>query len=366
MKQIGFKDDGSDFLFIRELSTKYRYNFNTENDQPVVVKKPSACSDEKLESLKKHVQSMENSIISESGIDEATGKSWTELIDIDSWVKKYLLEEVFMNSDGGFNSQFFYWMPDLNDKIYAGPAWDYDIVLGSMTGKLFALGQETWVLDNNHTKWYIALYKKSEFYNTLVETYKTDVLPKLEQLRDGDIDRLAREIEEASYMNGLRWHDMYSIRSETDALGKLKNKLSEHIDFLNSAWIDGTEYCRVRFRRKNAVTMYAPFSVEKGTPFYDMPSNKALSVAENTVWCNAVNGEIFDPNEPVLEDIDLCTSDEYKAKTGQAGKPPSLLHRIKTNIQAVFVMLLVGVLAIALVILFIVDLRRNRNGGKSE
>ena len=32
-------------------------------------------------------------------IDPETGKSWQELIDIDSWARKYLIDEVFGNLD---------------------------------------------------------------------------------------------------------------------------------------------------------------------------------------------------------------------------------------------------------------------------
>ena len=366
VREIGFKENGSDFLFLRDFHPDViAYNFRTNDDQPIVLKQPAKCDNEKFESLKKHVQSMENSILSESGTDKTTGKQWTELIDVDSWIKKYLIEEVFMNSDGGFNSQYFYWMPDSGDKIYAGPAWDYDIVLSGRTGKVFMLGQETLVSDITRTSWYRALYKKDEFYNALVKEYKESFLPKLERLRDTDIDVMAGKLKDASYMNGIRWQGMVSTGSEGEALDRLKDRLTEHTEFLSSAWIEGKEYCNVRFKRENAATKYAPYAVEKGKPFEDMPTNKELAVDENTVWCYGVNGDVFDPSAPVMEDIDLYEKGSDKAKRSQN----SITNKIKSLIPLMILIIplvISGILVIILIVLVVFDIRRNKDWGNRE
>ena len=54
-------------------------------------------------------QSAENAILAENGVDPVTGKYWTELIDLDSWAEKYLIEEIFGSVDAGFDihRQFF-------------------------------------------------------------------------------------------------------------------------------------------------------------------------------------------------------------------------------------------------------------------
>ena len=46
-------------------------------------------------------------------------------IDIDSFAKRFLIDEVFYNVDESKTSYFFYKKPDYNI-LYAGPCWDYD------------------------------------------------------------------------------------------------------------------------------------------------------------------------------------------------------------------------------------------------
>ena len=58
--------------------------------------------------LQQVLQSVENAISAKDGRDPLTGKHWSELIDEDSWARKYLVEEIFGNSDAGAISQYFY------------------------------------------------------------------------------------------------------------------------------------------------------------------------------------------------------------------------------------------------------------------
>ena len=53
-----------------------------------------------------------------------------ELIDVESFAEYYLIEELTLNTDAYFTSQYFY-KDGLNDKIHAGPAWDFDISLNN-------------------------------------------------------------------------------------------------------------------------------------------------------------------------------------------------------------------------------------------
>ena len=54
----------------------------------------------------------------------------TELIDVKSFAEYYLVEELVVNTDAYFTSQYFY-KDGLDDKIHAGPAWDFDISLNN-------------------------------------------------------------------------------------------------------------------------------------------------------------------------------------------------------------------------------------------
>ena len=55
-----------------------------------------------------------------------------ELIDIDSFIDHYIIQEMFMNKDGFWRSIYFYKAP--GGKLYAGPVWDLDQGAGNVDG----------------------------------------------------------------------------------------------------------------------------------------------------------------------------------------------------------------------------------------
>lgn len=52
--------------------------------------------------------------------------------DINSFIDMYLLHELYKNTDTGWSSFYMYKKP--GDKLYAGPAWDFDATAGSNRG----------------------------------------------------------------------------------------------------------------------------------------------------------------------------------------------------------------------------------------
>ena len=105
-------------------------------------------------------QSVENAILAEEGIDPVTGKSWQELIDMDSWVMEYLMGEVFGNVDAGTISAYFYKDGrDPSGKIYAGPVWDYNLAYGNCNF-CNADNPEAWCFEGGNTQPTPALWQR--------------------------------------------------------------------------------------------------------------------------------------------------------------------------------------------------------------
>ena len=55
-----------------------------------------------------------------------------ELMDIDSFIDYYIIQELYVNKDGFWRSVHFYKAP--NGKLYAGPVWDLDQGAGNVNG----------------------------------------------------------------------------------------------------------------------------------------------------------------------------------------------------------------------------------------
>ena len=104
--------------------------FKTYSGQAFRLRYPQNVSNQTKKEIQSIFQSFENALVSEDGVDNITGKSWDEFIDIDSWAKKYLVEEIFGNVDAGYISQFFYFEKGQNI-IFAGPVWDFGFSAGN-------------------------------------------------------------------------------------------------------------------------------------------------------------------------------------------------------------------------------------------
>lgn len=239
---------------------------------------------------------VEKAIWADDSIDPETGKHLTELIDLDSWVKKYLIEEVFGNLDGGRVSQFFYM--DGNDserKVYAGPVWDYDMTMGNptiankMAPNMFFVNVPT---DQWGSPWFHELYQNELFNQKITETFERDFLPQLEKLLDEGIAQYVDEISAAAQMNQVRWSsaDFY------EQAELIRCYMTERLAFLKEIWLEETTYSIVSADRMGRILNYAVFQGE---------SLPELPYEEDCIWYDADTDLPFDLAEPIFEDRNL-------------------------------------------------------------
>jgi len=132
------------------------------------------------------------------------GEDYTHLIDEQSFVDWFIVNEVFNNVDGGYSSVYLY--KDKGEKLHMGPVWDFDLSTGN-PGHL----DETL---RGPEGWYISLFEKNKFYYFLMnhesfrealkerwqEIYEDIILPVLD-----DIYQISYEITRSRYDNFERW-----------------------------------------------------------------------------------------------------------------------------------------------------------------
>lgn len=297
-----------------------------------------------LEELKKTWQSAENAILSPEGIDRTTGKEWQELIDLDSWARRYLVEEVFGNVDAGVRSQAFF-RDGVEGKICAGPVWDYDLTMGNTVAwpkpspsQMYAHIENIW-----GSGWYAALYQKETFYRRVTELYESEFRPALQDLLDGKIEKYGSEISAAAAMNRLRWNTK-DAREET---AYIENYLSQRMAFLDSLWLENEPYCEVYIQVEDGVMLC--YSVRPGESLPELPEYSSNAWVSYDGWFRTETDEPFDVSQPIWEDtsIYLKYTAAGTADTGEDGEQTSILRY--------------GPLAVFLVILawvIIADLRR--------
>jgi len=250
------------------------------------------------EMIQQHLQAVENAILSADGIDSQTGKSWQELIDLDSWVKKYLLEEILGNYDAGSVSQYFYFSGENPEgKLYAGPIWDYDNTLGNyewqtMNPQALLAGRPHITADTD-TPWYYALYQKEAFSKRVKELYKTVARPRMDQLLD-DLLIQQETLTSADQCNSLRWSRGDTAEKSTIMLTFLKDRMA----FLDQIWIENREYHMVQVY--NGVGSWGCFAVFPGECLPILPEY------DDTVysgWYQEGTGADFALTKPVEESL---------------------------------------------------------------
>lgn len=241
------------YLMEREYSQRFEYEypnidsaFITDSEEHFVVKSPKYCSAEQIEYIRRYVNEAENAIFSSDGRNVKTGKHYEKYIDVNSFVKKYLVEEVTKNYDGGVSSSYFYKDSDLKGgKLCAGPGWDYDMSMGNYVEWMEEFSADPTGISQLafHTyasSWYTELYQKQEFYEKIEACYWKSVEPFLQELLSGGIDHYREMLEFSANMNEIRWQEELSknpyYKNREQTFLDLKGFLKERKAYLDEAW----------------------------------------------------------------------------------------------------------------------------------
>ena len=203
--------------YLLELDSSDRYGleasgFLTSRMQPVVFASPKYASYEQVSYIANRYQDFEDAIFSEDGYSPYTGAAYSDYIDMDSFVRKYLLEEFVKNLDASFTSQYLYKYDDsISDKFFAGPCWDYDksIAASGITESgidlhdpvgLYAASQE-----KDSDIWY-ALYQHEDFRKEVAKVFFQDFEPQLRQWAKEILYQNKELIEKSNDCNMVRWN----------------------------------------------------------------------------------------------------------------------------------------------------------------
>ena len=271
----------------------------TESNQALRIHYPQQLDTAAVTSLRKSWQSVENSILSESGIDIVTGKSWLELIDLESWAKKYLIEEVFGNIDAGYLSQYFYM--DENGKAFAGPVWDYDNSMGrdgvwQLESPNILIINEFKMIDR---LWFYTLFQKKEFLECVISIYQTEFVPLMKSVFVEDIEGCLVKLSEAAAMNSVRW---FGGEDWSESVDDITCYMEERIIFFDSFWINNSEFHFVCFGEEENISYQM---VLQGEIVSKVPILDDTTSAKFIGWYHEDTDEPFDPSAPIYGDTYL-------------------------------------------------------------
>ena len=174
------------------------------------------------------------------------------------------------------------------------------------------LAQRSWLNASHYSPWYSALWQKEAFRNYTISLYRNEFVPELRRLLSEVLPDVAMRIYDASEMNRVRWFD--ATENVNDSISEMKNYLTDHLSFLNSAWIDGVVYHTITLKRSPNAT-YQYYCIADGSDASMLPSPDALGV-EGTVWFLEDSYEEFDPHTIIHEDL-VLTAFHSDPETGR-------------------------------------------------
>lgn len=301
------RDFGDRFLSEVEINGSY---FITEAKEAFIVRSPEYASENQIAYINSYIQSVENAILAHDGVDQESGKSYRDLIDVDSFVRKYLLEEVTANYDGGVASSYFYKDRDaVSEKLFAGPIWDYDVTWGntpSYIGYLSDSPKRLTRLDfhQDSSVWFPALYEKPEFRQAVLSCYRKDISPYLETLALQILPQLEERTAASAAMDRVRWSAQYAEngtwKSREEEIAFLADYILERKAFLDKVWIEQTALHEIELFIEGVP--YDTLYVFAGEPLPEMPDAE-ISYAEFLGWTAETDGLPPDRNVPVYENM---------------------------------------------------------------
>lgn len=171
----------------------------------------------------------------------AEEKDWEQIlsmIDTDSFIKYYFLEELAANSDSCRTSVYLY-KDGPDDKLHMGPVWDFDKALGySMRGKYggdptadYVRNIEEYMGTGKDVTWYSELFQIPEFCEAAEALYQ-DEIGEVFASAGELIDSCRDEIASSARMNYETWnisdipkncdHDPYQYTDWEDSVKDLK------------------------------------------------------------------------------------------------------------------------------------------------
>ena len=235
--------------------------YRTKRKRGLIIKSPEYASVEQMQYISNFMQGFENAICAADGVDPDTGKHYSDFVDMDSLVRKYMINEFSQNYDGNSSSEFFFKPSDnQSTKAFAGPVWDLDNSYADFAqnynkkqilsaGYLF-IGEA-----GKGLYWWPNLYGHEDFRKEIRRAYNAvfgrgvRIILGTEEDPDGvlkSLDQYAAAIESSVAMNLARYPDLFAERggvqtgkSFRENIEYLRTFIQGRTAYLEEAWGTG-------------------------------------------------------------------------------------------------------------------------------
>ena len=218
---------------------------------PMMFSEPEVPTAAQLQYVKEYFRQAETALRSSNFTDPDTG--WQKYIDIETFAKAYLVNELTKNIDGNMRKSSFI-TKKKNDKFQMYHLWDYDLALGNcnyLDDEFGASdGPEGWFIKDYtwarysplgyHYQWFTILTKDPAFCAKVKEIWNTHY----DELKNipGFIDQMAAYMKDAQKRNFEKWNILNThVWPNVVVTGSYQGEIDYLKSFYTSRfnWLDG-------------------------------------------------------------------------------------------------------------------------------
>lgn len=292
----------------------------TGGGQNLQVRSPKMPADQQMTHILRRFQRVEDAVLA--------GNLAAGDMDVTSFARKYLIEEISKNLDAMHSSQYFYKDDDSNDStVYAGPVWDYDKSLGNpfIERTRPVNYQDPWGIfaatEQDGASWWYDLYRQPDFYEAMVAEYEKTAAPCLDVMLSEKIDSYVAQIKASAYMDYMRWDTFEDFKNgealefeeEYEAeIETIKDFLRERMQFLTAVWLEERVYNRVSCDSAGGEMYVTYIEAVEGFKLH-MPRDPKMEGYRFKQWRRQDTGQVYD-FETVYDGQPFTLVAEYEKK----------------------------------------------------
>lgn len=185
--------------------------FYADYGLPVTIKSPDPGVTQQFDYIRNYISSMVRSVLSVRNSD--TAPAYREIIDIDSFLKHFIVGELAANTDTYWSTYMYKFRG--NPKLYTGPVWDFDLGFDNDKRTYPVNSMKTYLYDSGVAS------SAAVMKNLVDKIIKTDLSTKGDikriwsQARNSYdltaeslcnfVDSLAERVSDSQQLNFMRW-----------------------------------------------------------------------------------------------------------------------------------------------------------------
>ena len=251
-----------------------------------VIHSPKKATVGEAEYLYQYMEELHQAVAAADGYSES-GHYYTDYLDIESFARKYVLEEFLNFNDAGRSSAYYY--KDFNDVLKAGPGWDFE---GAF------LGNTNYLTMLNGTAYSTALYEQlmqhDDFRTRVVELFNTRLIPIVQKLQEDKLFELRDEIAKSAKMDMIRWEREDFFNSCQEIL----SWIDDRIQFIDEQWNNSENWIAIRFVSDWSSNHY--FYIHPGESITHEMIDE-INIPQIIQWAD-ISGEVLQFDKPMYSD----------------------------------------------------------------